>query len=59
MMAQRREPANDLVAVLRREGIPCAAIGDAQAIGRIADAVHGAHAAIKALTSNSVPVRAA
>ena len=49
IMAQGREPANDLVALLRREGIPCAAIGDAHAIGRIGDAVHGAHAAIRAL----------
>jgi hypothetical protein len=49
VMAQGREPANDLVALLRREGIPCAAIGDARAIGRIGDAVHGAHAAIRAL----------
>ena len=49
VLAQGREPANDLVALLRREGIPCAAIGDAHAIGRIGDAVHGAHAAIRAL----------
>ena len=53
VMAQGREPANDLVAVLCREGIPCAAIGDAHAIGRIGDAVHGAHAAIRALESGA------
>jgi hypothetical protein len=48
-MYRRQLRARDLVALLRREGIPCAAIGDARAIGRIGDAVHGAHAAIRAL----------
>lgn len=51
VMAQGREPANDLVAAMRREGIPRAAIGDAHAIGRIGDAVYGAHAAITSLES--------
>ena len=50
-MAQGREPADELMSALRDAEIPWAAIGDARVIGRIGDAVHGAHAAVRTLVA--------
>lgn len=53
VMAQGREPASDLAPLLRAAGVACAAIGDADAIGRIGDAVHAAHRAVRRLVAEN------
>ena len=55
VMAQGRQPASDLAPLLRRAGVACAAIGDAHAIGRIGDAVHAAHHAVRRLVVETQP----
>lgn len=50
VVAQGREPANELAQAIRQAGVRCEVIGDAHAVGRIGDAVHAAHAAVRKLT---------
>ena len=59
VMAQGRASAADLASALQRAGIPFAAIGDAHVIGRIGDAVHAAHAAVRKMVGESVEHAAA
>jgi 2,4-dienoyl-CoA reductase-like NADH-dependent reductase (Old Yellow Enzyme family)/NADPH-dependent 2,4-dienoyl-CoA reductase/sulfur reductase-like enzyme len=49
VMAQGRVPAAELAPALRDAGVHCVAIGDADNIGRIGDAVHAAHLAVRQL----------
>jgi pyruvate/2-oxoglutarate dehydrogenase complex dihydrolipoamide dehydrogenase (E3) component len=49
VMAQGRVPAAELVSALRAAGVRCVAIGDADGIGRIGDAVHAADRAVRQL----------
>lgn len=49
VMAQGRAPAAELLPALRAAGVRCIAIGDADGIGRIGDAVHAAHRAVRRL----------
>lgn len=49
VVAQGREPADELAAGLHEAGMPCEVIGDAHAVGRIGDAVHAGHAAVHKL----------
>lgn len=58
VFAQGRESADELVAGLRAAGVPCEVIGDAHAVGRIGDAVHAGHAAVRKLAANVMPVEA-
>lgn len=51
VMAQGRAPAVELLGPLRDAGVRCVAIGDAQEIGRIGDAVHAAHRAVGELAT--------
>lgn len=51
VVAQGREPANELVEGLRAAGVACEVIGDADAVGRIGDAVHAGHAAVRKLAA--------
>jgi len=55
VVAQGREPADELLAQLRDAGVPCELIGDAHSVGRIGDAVHAGHAAVQKLTAGSSP----
>jgi histidinol phosphatase-like PHP family hydrolase len=55
VVAQGREPADELLAQLREAGVPCELIGDAHSVGRIGDAVHAGHAAVQKLTAGSSP----
>lgn len=52
VVAQGREPADELVEAIRNAGIRCEVIGDARAVGRIGDAVHAAHAAVRKLAEH-------
>ena len=49
VMAQGREPAHDIASYIRAANVPHAVIGDARSIGRIGDAVHAAHYAVRTL----------
>ena len=51
VVAQGREPVDELVAGLREAGVPCEVIGDAHTVGRIGDAVHAGHAAVRKLAA--------
>lgn len=51
VVAQGREPSDELVAALGEVGVPYEVIGDAHAMGRIGDAVHAGHAAVRKLTA--------
>lgn len=51
VVAQGREPADELVDGLRVTGVACEVIGDAHAVGRIGDAVHAGHAAVRKLAA--------
>lgn len=47
IVAQGRRSGSQLAETLQGKGMPVAVIGDAAKVGRIGDAVHAAHAAIK------------
>ncbi|MDB5846412.1 MAG: oxidase, partial [Rhodoferax sp.] len=49
VMAQGRASSDVLVAPLRAAGVVHAVVGDARTIGRIGDAVHAAHDAVRVL----------
>lgn len=49
VMAQGRAPAAELLPALAEAGVRCMAIGDAESIGRIGDAVHAADRAVRQL----------
>lgn len=49
VMAQGRAPAAELLPALLAAGVRCIAIGDAESIGRIGDAVHAADRAVRQL----------
>lgn len=51
VMAQGRAPAAGLVPPLRAAGVRCMAVGDADNIGRIGDAVHAADRAVRQLAA--------
>jgi 2,4-dienoyl-CoA reductase (NADPH2) len=53
VVAQGRDPADELLAELREAGVPCELIGDAHSVGRIGDAVHAGHAAVRKLITVS------
>lgn len=48
LMAQGFVPGSELAAACEREGLPYVVIGDANTVGRIGDAVHGAYHAVAA-----------
>lgn len=54
VVAQGREPVDELVAGIREAGVPCEVIGDAHTVGRIGDAVHAGHAAVRRLAAHRV-----
>lgn len=49
VFAQGRAPSDELAAQLRQSKLPFTTIGDARRIGRIGDAVHDAHTAVRSL----------
>lgn len=49
IVAQGRDPAEELAEALVMAGVPCEVIGDAEAVGRIGDAVHAGHTAVRKL----------
>lgn len=57
VIAQGRDPRDDMVSSIMAAGIECHVIGDSHQIGRVGHAVHGAYRAMLAMTAQSQTAR--
>ena len=54
VIAQGRDPLDDMVAKVMAEGIECHVIGDSHKVGRVGNAVHDAYQALRAMTAQKI-----